>query len=230
MKKFLIAAMLLLVSEGLCAQEDVTKFLGIPVDGPKSKMIRSLKSKGFRSTDMNNVLKGQFNGYKVDMHVVTNNNKVWRLMVADAYGVDESDIKIRFNNLCQQFANNPNYISFVEDQTIPDDEDVSYEMAAHKKRYEAVFCQKISATDSLVALYDLKRFVTTKYSRAWEDIFPEQWEEVKSAPDFIQYAKERFDQLYNKIVWFMIFEESDNKYKINMYYDNAYNRAQGEDL
>ena len=29
------------------AQEDVTKFLGIPVDGFKPEMIRKLKAKGF---------------------------------------------------------------------------------------------------------------------------------------------------------------------------------------
>ena len=60
----------------------------------------------------------------------------------------ETDIKIRFNLLCRQFANNPRYSSLNEDQTIPEDENISYEMAVNTKRYEASFYQN-PATDSL---------------------------------------------------------------------------------
>lgn len=59
-------------------------------------------------------------------------------MVADANNVDERAIQIRFNRLCEQFANNPKYIS-LQDYTIPEDENISYEITVHKKRYEAVF-------------------------------------------------------------------------------------------
>lgn len=59
-------------------------------------------------------------------------------MVADANNVDERAIQIRFNRLCEQFANNPKYIS-LQDYTIPEDENIFYEITVHKKRYEAVF-------------------------------------------------------------------------------------------
>ncbi len=41
------------------------------------------------------------------------------------------------------------------------------------------------------------------------------------------YALEKIEK---KPVWFMISEEEYGKYYITMYYDNEYNRANGEDL
>lgn len=126
----------------VCAQKDVTKFLGIPVDGTKSEMIRQLKAKGYTSSDFDSeVLKGEFNGRNVYIFVETNNNKVYRVMVANADTVDETNIRINFNNLCGQFKNNEKYLS-IEDYTIPDSEDISYEMTVHKKRYQAAFYQR----------------------------------------------------------------------------------------
>lgn len=148
-KLFLIAVSLMLLTD-VFAQRDVTKFLGIPVDGTKSEMIRQLKAKGYTSNSYDSdMLEGEFNGSDVLISVVTNNNKVYRIMVADANCKNETDIRIRFNNLCEQFKNNERYISF-EDYTIPDSEDISYEMSVKKKRYEAVFYQKQAAD----ALYD----------------------------------------------------------------------------
>ena len=47
MKKILSVLMLLLLSISIYAQQNVTKFLGIPVDGSKTAMIQKLKEKGF---------------------------------------------------------------------------------------------------------------------------------------------------------------------------------------
>lgn len=71
-------------------------------------MVRKLKEKGYRNDLTTDALVGEFNGAKVNVFVVTNNNKVCRIMVADANNVDERAIQIRFNRLCEQFANNPN--------------------------------------------------------------------------------------------------------------------------
>lgn len=78
MKKTMSILFLLLLSISVCAQQkDVTRFLGIPIDGSKSEMIRKLKAKGFESSPYDKeVLTGEFNGTSVNVHVVTNNNKV----------------------------------------------------------------------------------------------------------------------------------------------------------
>ena len=123
MKKIFAAIVLLVASVTLFSQSDVTKFLGIPVDGFKPDMIRKLKEKGFVSSEYDkNVLVGEFNGRDVNIHIATNNNKVYRIMVADKNSINETDIKIRFNSLCRQFENNSKYISSVDNYIIPDDE------------------------------------------------------------------------------------------------------------
>lgn len=81
MKKLFTLTFLLLLSVAAWAQKDVTRFLGIPVDGTKSEMIRKLKEKGFRSSSYDSdILEGEFNGRDVSIHVATNNNKVYRIM------------------------------------------------------------------------------------------------------------------------------------------------------
>ena len=125
---------------GLFAQNDVTTFLGIPVDGFKEDMKEKLIDKGFtpKLVDKTELLEGEFNGVNVHVLIVTNNNKVYRIMLADINTLNESDIKIRFNNLVQQFTKNKRYVSF-KDYTISEDEDISYEITIHKKNMKHVF-------------------------------------------------------------------------------------------
>ena len=163
MKKLLSITMLLTFSIIVHAQQDVTQFLGIPIDGSKTEMIRKLKEKGYRNDPTTDALVGEFNGAKVNVFVVTNNNKVCRIMVADANNVDERAIQIRFNRLCEQFANNPKYIS-LQDYTIPEDENISYEITVHKKRYEAVFYQQSAATDTIAIKEKLQSILLSKYT------------------------------------------------------------------
>ena len=144
MKNLLTVVMLFVFSTALYAQKDVTKFLGIPVDGTKTAMIQKLKAKGFTpSTWDKNILEGEFNGFDVNVHIVTNNNKVWRIMLADKITQDETGIKIRFNELCRQFENNKKYKSMTDkEQTIPDDEDLSYEMTVNNKQIGRASCRE----------------------------------------------------------------------------------------
>ena len=205
----------------LYAQKDVTQFLGIPVDGYKPEMIRKLKDKGFTiSADNKDVLVGEFNGIAVNIHIATNNNKVCRIMVADANSISEGDIKIRFNKLCQQFHNNKKYLSSsdspVSKDALSEDEDISYELAVHKKRYEAIFFQKTENYDSLT----LERDILSK---------KEPFTDTDKDRLSVILAKMLDANNFNKIVWFMI-SEHYGKYFITMFYDNEYNRAKGEDL
>ena len=75
MRRILSVAILLVISVSLFAQNDITKFMGIPIDGFKPEMIQKLKGKGFvSSTSDENILEGEFNGTQVNVYVVTNNN------------------------------------------------------------------------------------------------------------------------------------------------------------
>lgn len=220
MKKFLSLVIVLITSTTLYAQSDVTKFLGIPVDGFKHEMIQKLKAKGFVSASYDNqILEGEFNGTDVEVHVVTNNNKVYRIMVVDKVCMNETDIRIRFNNLCHQFINNSKYCFFGY-YCIPEDEDISYEMIVNNKRYQAVFYQKPDISEE--EFNNLCRNACLqKYTQEELDNPTEEMKEYifNTALSFV----------LNKQVWFMICE-SYGEYYIAMYYDNVYNQANGEDL
>lgn len=224
MKKLLSTAMLLMLSIMAYAQQDVTRFLGIPVDGSKAEMVSKLKEKGFRNDPTSSALVGEFNGAKVNVFVVTNNDKVCRIMVADADLVDERSVQIRFNRLCEQFANNSKYLS-LQDYKIPEDEDIDYEIIVHKKRYEAIFYQQPAAIDTVAVREKLGPILLSKYT---EEQLANPTEEIQS--EIIKLSMDYAMEILSKRpVWFMI-NDYYGKYYITMYYDNEYNRANGEEL
>ena len=227
MKNLLTVVMLFVFSTALYAQKDVTKFLGIPVDGTKTAMIQKLKAKGFtHSTWDKNILEGEFNGFDVNVHIVTNNNKVWRIMLADKITQDETGIKIRFNELCRQFENNKKYKSMTDkEQTIPDDEDLSYEMTVNNKRYEAVYYQQLEITDSIAFAKEVRSNLLSEYT---EEQLANPSDEIKQEglEATVLYL---MDLCLKKTVWFKIAKHA-GEYYITMYYDNEYNHADGEDL
>lgn len=139
MKKFFFSMLLLLFSVATVrAQQDVVRFLDIPVDGSKAAMVAKLKAKGFKSSLVGD-LEGQFNGRKVWLSIVTNKDKVYRIVVQDAVSLDEGEIRIRFNQLCNQFGKNSKYVGDADAYKIPEGEDISFQMTVKGKRYEAVF-------------------------------------------------------------------------------------------
>lgn len=226
MKKALLSIVLCCISIVCVAQTDVTKFLGIPVDGSKKEMIQKLKSRGFvQNPYYDEVLNGKFNGIDVNVFIATNNDKVYRIMLCDVNTMDETDIKIRFNILCKQFENNSKYCSFSErDQKLEDDEDISYEMSVHKKRYQATFYQ---LPDTTVTNYknEVQSLIRVLYTEEEQKNLSE--EETKGVE--MLAASYVYDKIVKKSVWFMIAQNSD-RYYIVMYYDNVYNEANGEDL
>lgn len=228
MKKLVFSLLVTLTTLAASAQKDVTKFLGIPVDGTKAEMIQELKAKGFTSTSYDReVLKGVFNGRNVNVHIVTNGSKVWRIMVADAISQDETNIRIRFNKLCKQFESNSKYMSLNLNQSISEDEDIAYNILVHKKRYEASYYQQPEEMDTTTMRNELFNLYLSKYTK-------EQLERPTSAiqKDLVTITSDYlFDKIISKkSVWFMISKDMYSKYSICMYYDNLYNQANGEDL
>jgi len=239
-----LAIMLPAVSFG---QKDVTKFLGIPVDGTKSEMIRKLQAKGFKLVKDpygdDEHLEGEFNGEDVNVYVVTNNDKVYRIHLTDKAYRDETEIKSRFNNLVVQFAINSKYKCATDSYTsyiIPDYEDISQGMTVLNKEYSASFYQ--NDTDSAKVLDDMKNMFSgfteeeftklTGYIQQIRDIDTD----ISPNEDFLPTDPKVKELLIlimkyhlRKNVWFTIGEYYGG-YKILMYYDNILNQANGEDL
>lgn len=210
------------------AQKDVIKFLGIPVDGSKSSFMEKLKEKGFSSNKYKaDVLTGEFNGQNVNIYVATNNNKVYRVMVADANTTSEGNIKIRFNQLVSQFENNPKYSQFwAASQAIPDNESISDSINLKDKRYQAIFYQQPALKDSAEVAEAMHKALLEQYTE--EQLSNPTKEISKAKQDAITFWY--LQRYYMGPVWFMIKKMSYDQYEILMYYDNEYNRAHGEDL
>lgn len=210
------------------AQKDVTTFLGIPVDGYRSEMRKKIIAKGFTPNkfDGTEYFEGEFNGTDVHLYIGTNNNKVYRIMLSDVKTRSEAEIIIRFNNLIYQFKKNERYISIL-DESIPDGEDISYEMMVNNKVYDAHFYQKpdYNKVDTVTLQNQIQQRILSKYSQEeLDDPSEEQKEEILQAALEIE-----FELLSKKLVWFRICEHY-GEYYITMYYDNEYNHADGEDL
>lgn len=227
-KKLFTVYFLFIIPVVLIAQKDVTQFLGIPVDGSKAVMIEKLKSKGFTMDPNKDILVGQFNGTSVYVTVATNNKKVCRIAVSDVHNRNASDIKIRFNNLIQQFAKNEKYMASslsYEEYLISNDEDIAYEMSVNNKRYQAAFYQLPLKIDTVALTETVLSKLALKYTE--EQISNPTEELIK---DLVSLEFQVMLDIYSKkSVWFMI-SESYGKYYISMFYDNEYNRADGEDL
>ena len=230
MKRVLLPILMLFLASAVMygQQKEVTKFLGIPVDGSKSEMIRQLKEKGFKPTpDDPEVLTGEFNGMDVNLYVVTNKGKVWRIMVADNHLASETDIRIRFNNLCHQFENNKKYMPMsYSGYEIPKDEDIDYEITVNDKRYEAIYYQMPTMLNDSVALRRAIQPILLEKFTAEQLANPT--EEIKKEIEVTKYTY-LIELYHKKIVWFTI-ANVYGQYYLTLFYDNEYNRANGEDL
>lgn len=137
-------------------QSNVTLFKGIPIDGTKEKMLKALKRKGFKDTNVSldnlrtgfygvesgELLSGEFNGMQVIISVVENNGKVCGIGVVEDLKRNEAQIKRAFNDLVEQFNNHENYKPEKANQKISASEDIWCELFLYNKEYRAIFYQK----------------------------------------------------------------------------------------
>ena len=215
------------------AEKDVTKFLGIPIDGTKTDMINKLLAKGFIIRDADDdSLEGEFNGKDVILYVVANHDKVYRIIVKEKQYSNSADIKIRFNNLCRQFENNPKYIS-PDSYIIPDEERIEYQI--RNKRYEAGYFQIVDIENEELIQELQESIINELLTKYTTDELENPTDEISAEIEKIK-TKNALDLLTKKSVWFMI-DKSNNilsldrkDYTLMIFYDNEYNKANGEDL
>ena len=232
MKRLLsfIIGILIMCSTVFGQSESTLKFLGIPVDGSKSEMVKALKAKGFEYDSESGFLIGDFNGKKSQIAIAENHGKVYRVVIFNADTYDEGQIKVMFNNLIHQFENNDKYFYIFPNNIIPEDEDIHYEILVNKKQYIAEFMY-----NPLYGNNELR-------DRLINEAVEESEEVIKNGKNIEFYSnKDNYDrlvssvaglkviQMSNSSIWFKIFEHY-GKYYIGLYYDNLLNAPNGEDL
>ena len=137
-----IIATLLIAFTGITAlaqNDNVLKFLGIPMSINEYTMRMKLQQKGFKYDSQNGCLSGRFNGLDSFIYLSENKGSVDRVMVADASPIDKKQIRSQYNTLLGQFQKNSKYFEIDENLPIPNNEDISYQMNVNNKAYEAYF-------------------------------------------------------------------------------------------
>ena len=204
----LVFTLLMLLTLSLNAQ---VKFMGIPIDGTKMDMISKIEQKGFVYNVTDDCFTGEFNGSNVHVYIVTNKDKVYRIAIIEDDSFNESQIKIRFNNLIKQFESSGRYSFMNDNQYLDESFDISYEIMVNNKAIQASFAQKYTEKE--------KEFI------------------INNTPSLQEFGKEEQDlildsaALYNNAVWFAISKlQYKDEYRIAIYYDNFQNAPNGEDL
>ena len=167
MKRFLLTLALVLTSVSAYCQNTI-KFLGIPIDGTKKEMIAKLQAKGYEYNSYSDAFTGEFNGQNVIIQVQTVNNRVWRIAIIDDFGRDETNIKIRYNTLYEQFLNNAKY-KLANGEKLTEKDDISMGISVDKKRYEAVFSFKDNSTNGCVWYMIAKEYGKYKIAMFYEN-------------------------------------------------------------
>ena len=152
--------------------EGALTFLGIPIDGTEAQFTAKLRKKGFTYNSAYESYKGQFNGKSVDVYIHTNHNLVDRVYVAFPYNSEEG-IRGEFNKLLSQFKDNGKYVDLSMNTEIPSDEDISHEISANKKRYQASYSYFNFDRDPL-------EFMNALIDKFDEFLMPEQIAELKA--------------------------------------------------
>lgn len=203
-------------------QKDVTTFLGIPVDGSKSSFIQKLKTKGFINSTKSD-MQGVFNGKDVYLNIQTNKSLVCRVIVSLKNETrSESDIRIQFNRLLNQFQENQKYVGLPTNKEIVEEDDISYEILVKNKRFDAYFYQKPDKINEEDAIKLEK--LQNSYNEA---IMSGDFSNIK---ELTREAINMFMKVFqNKSVWFMI-TENYGKYSLAIFYENGYNMPHGEEL
>ena len=216
MKKIVLSFVLTLVCSIIVAQETSLKFLGIPVDGTKKEFFEQLKKKGFEVTEYegNMFAEGEFNGKNSIITVRTVNRMIDRVVVQWGEYMSEGQIKIAYNNLVRQFEKNDKYVS-EDEQYLPEDEDLGYEMTVHDKQYQASFY--------------LSEEVEALTEKAIEFMKANPEYESMDESELRKFVVDMMEKGLNSVVWFTLDQRID-EYKIIMFYDNMKNSASGDEL
>ena len=85
-------------------------------------------------------MEGEFNGVEVIVFPVMNNNKVYRIAVFDKHERNESQIRIRFNTLLNQFINNKKYVKLAG-RELTEEDHIFDDLSIKNKQIEASFAQ-----------------------------------------------------------------------------------------
>ncbi len=160
MKKNILTILLLVFSISAYSQNsDPIKFLGIPIDGPESEFVSKLKAKGFVYNKTTNFCTGEFYGENVDLLFSTYHGKM-RSVAVFFPSCGEDLARLRYNKLLTDLVDNAKYLRTSINGTIPDDENIWYQMSIKKKEYKETFAYFDGTRDALTFYKQSEEYIT----------------------------------------------------------------------
>ena len=142
MKRIITIAAMLVLTVTLSAQGDATTFLGIPVDGPRASVIRSLEDKGFVRSGRD-VLTGDVDGKRHTVRVMAHKGKVYRIAVTEENGTTVVGIAVqKYNTLIGQYKDSSDYTEYETNRLISVTDNGSHRRNIAEGWYYAEFFQK----------------------------------------------------------------------------------------
>ena len=146
-------------------------FLGIPVKGSIDDMVVALQARGYEKSKFGKtLLLGDFKGLPSKLHIFDNDKKqVCHIQIqpqtdSHAY-LDEIGVKLRFNELLDDYGNDSRYVAHPDNKKIPNKESVANEMNKDKM-YKAKFYEggdKKKIVSLSIHEYEGKYYVAIHY-------------------------------------------------------------------
>ena len=147
MKRLFTILFSLMLTASLLAQNDVTTFLGIPVDGTREEFIEKLQEKGFKQNAVAGFITGTLNNQPVIVSIEESKGKVYRVVVFEEVVQDEEDIRIAFNQLTHQFQNDFDYVRDKNNRILSEGENIGFGIRKHHEQYQNIFYQTNDPTN-----------------------------------------------------------------------------------
>lgn len=202
------------------SNENVFKFLGIPIDGTKEAMISALKENHFNQHYSGDYLTGIFNGEDVRLYIGTNHGIVDKITVEYPDYSRSNDARVKYNNLLSRFNRNTKYVCINPRKDIPIDEEIGLNLLGNSKYYDAVYFFLQPNVNASEWIPRFKQEYQRHYKKSLEGI---SYEEIEEA---LFCLPTELSEAVSGIVWFTI----SSPFRISINYINLNNRPHGEDL
>ena len=232
-KLLLLAFVFTMLTVQTITGAQTTRFLGIPVDGPKSEMVQKLIEKVYNYHADEDYFTGFYFGSPVYLFIQTVNGKVSRVVVYDIPQRSEDEIRDRFNLVYDKFKMSSRYTQYQSDTKIAEKESIARKMRQHKKLYKAVFNQvkeEPANPQNIVLASQAPEEGETINERLLNDDYTERRRRIhaKALAHINEHVVESNETNLNK-VWFAI-SEKFGKFALILFYDNIANLLDEERL
>lgn len=157
MKRFFITLTITMLALTIQAQNDVTTFMDVPVDGKASSVLSQLKEKGCKKVG-HKTLETTLNDKAYKVNVLASKKGVYQVRLTQSRGTESLQKGIdNYNELIKWFRADNSYTEYEKNNFISNKDDATHLQNIYDKWYYAEFFQKSNGEkenyDKVVSFY-----------------------------------------------------------------------------